>query len=113
MATENDYNLLVDKLNELAKTISSVRDEVERRRLAEARERLEPNETDWVNLIGLQLLSVQNIFGDLQAGVKDVLGSEAGVAVFPRNRRLPLTSLLTTELVRRRRAVFAQRAGRG
>lgn len=82
MAVENDYNLLIHNLNELAKTISSLRDEVQSRRLREAEERREPNETDWVNLIGLQLLSVQNTFEGLQAGVKDVLGSEAGVAVF-------------------------------
>jgi hypothetical protein len=46
MAVENDYNLLVHNLNELAKTISSLRDEVERRRLAEARQRLDLNDTD-------------------------------------------------------------------
>jgi hypothetical protein len=43
---ENDYNLLVHNLNELERTISSLRDEVEARRLREARERLEPNQTE-------------------------------------------------------------------
>jgi hypothetical protein len=58
LAVENDYNLLVHNLNKLARTISSLRDEVERRRLREAEEHQQPNETDWVNLIGLQLQSV-------------------------------------------------------
>lgn len=82
MAVENDYNLLVFNLNELAKTISSLRDEVQSRREREAGERRDPNETDWVNLIGLQLQSVDHIFTGLQAGVKEVLGSEPGEAVF-------------------------------
>jgi hypothetical protein len=47
LAVENDYNLLVHNLNELADTISSLRDEVRSRRLREADERLHPNETDW------------------------------------------------------------------
>jgi hypothetical protein len=45
MAVENDYNLLVHNLNELEKTISQLRDEVEARRLREAKEQLEPNTT--------------------------------------------------------------------
>ena len=82
MAVENDYNLLVHNLNELAKTISSLRDEVEQRRLREARDRLEPNDTDWVNLIAFQLLSVDHIFNALQSGVREVLASSPGEAVF-------------------------------
>ena len=82
MAVENDYNLLVHNLNELAKTISSLRDEVQRRRLREAEEHVQPNETDWVNHIGSQLLIVQHVFDGLQAGVGRVLESEPGVAVF-------------------------------
>jgi hypothetical protein len=82
MAVENDYNLLVHDLNELAKTISSLRDEVERRRLQEAREQLEPNQTDWVNVIGWDLGTVDHVFNGLRAGVKEVLGSEPGTPVF-------------------------------
>lgn len=82
MAVENDYNLLVHNLNELEKTISSLRDQVQSRRLREAEEHREPNETDWVNLISLQLQSVDHIFNGLQTGVKEVLGSKPGVAVF-------------------------------
>jgi hypothetical protein len=62
MAVENDYNLLVHNLNELERTISKLRDEVGARRLREAGERLEPNETDWVNLIAFQLRTVAHIF---------------------------------------------------
>lgn len=69
-------------MNELTKTISSLRDEVQSRRLHEADEHLDPNETDWVNLIVLQLQSVDHVFTSLQAGVKKVLGSEPGEAVF-------------------------------
>lgn len=82
VAVENDYNLLVHNLNELAKTISWLRDEVEHRRLREAREQLEPNETDWVNLISFQLLTVQHVFEGLQGGVERVLESSPGEAVF-------------------------------
>ncbi len=82
MAVENDYNLLVHNLNELAKTISLLRDDVESRRRHEADEHLQPNETDWVNQIGLQLMTVDHIFNGLQAGVKRVLGSKPGVPVF-------------------------------
>jgi len=82
MAVENDYNLLVDNLNKLAKTISSLRDEVERCRLQEAHEHLEPNQTDWVNHIALQLLTVEHIFQGLQIDARKVLGSVPGEAVF-------------------------------
>jgi hypothetical protein len=82
VAVENDYNLLVQNLNELAKTISSLRDEVESRRLREAQEHRQPNETNWVNQIGFDLRTVDHIFNGLQAGVKEVLGSKPGVAVF-------------------------------
>jgi len=82
LAVENDYNLIAHNLNELARTISSLRDEVQRRRLREAGEHRQPNETDWVNLIGLQLQAVDHIFDGLQAGVREVLGSKRGVAVF-------------------------------
>jgi hypothetical protein len=82
MAVENDYNLLVHNLNELERSISWLRDEVEARRLREAGERLEPNQTDWVNLIGFQLGTIAHIFKGLQVGAKRVLGSQPGEAVF-------------------------------
>jgi hypothetical protein len=81
VAVENDYALLVHNLNELAKTISSLRDEVESRRLLEAKEHRQPNETDWVNASGLELQSVDHIFNGLRTGVREVLGSKPGVAV--------------------------------
>jgi len=82
VAIENDYGLLVHNLNELEKTIISLRDEVKRRRLLEAHDRLEPNHTEWVNLIGQQLLTVDHIFKGLQVGVSRVLRSKPGEAVF-------------------------------
>ena len=82
MAVENDYNLLVHNLNELEKTISQLREEVEARRLREARERLEPNTTDWVNLIALQLSWTTNRYEVLQDGAVKVLDSQPGEAVF-------------------------------
>lgn len=82
MAVENDYDLLVRNLDELAKTITSLRDEVERRRLLEAREGRAANDTDWVNLIGLDLMAVEHIFNHLRSGVAEVLESKTGEAVF-------------------------------
>jgi hypothetical protein len=82
MAVENDYNLLVHNLNELEKTISQLRADVEARRLHEARERLDPNTTDWVNLIALQLSLITNRFETLQDGAVKVLNSQPGEAVF-------------------------------
>jgi hypothetical protein len=86
---ENDDNLLVDNLNELAKTISALRDEVERRRLQEAHERLEPNQADWVNLIGLELVNLDHVWNGLRDGVVRVLNSEPGEAVFSARPPLP------------------------
>jgi hypothetical protein len=82
MAVQNDYNLLVHNLNELEKTISRLRDDVEERRLREAREQLEPNTTDWVSLIALQLSSVTDPFERLQDAAVKVLTSQAGEAIF-------------------------------
>jgi hypothetical protein len=79
---ENDYNLLVHNLNELAKTISGLRDDVERRRLMEARESLEPNQADWVNLIGVELRLVAHVFTGLQDGVPQVSAGRPGETVF-------------------------------
>jgi hypothetical protein len=83
VAVDNDYNLLVHNLNELAQTISWLRDEVETRRLREASEQLEPNETDWVNLIAFQTGTTAHVFKGLQHGATQVLRSQPGEAVFP------------------------------
>jgi hypothetical protein len=82
MAVENDYNLLVHNLNELAKSISQLRAEVEERRLREAREQLELNTTDWVNLIALELSTITHRFEGLQDGAVRVLNSQPGETVF-------------------------------
>jgi hypothetical protein len=82
MAVENDYNLIVHNLNELERTISRIRAHVEERRLHEASERLEPNTTDWANLIALQISSITHRFEGLQDGAVKVLNSEPGEAVF-------------------------------
>ena len=82
VAVENDYNLLTHNLNELENTISQLREEVEERRLREAREQLEPNTTDWVNLIALQLSWTTHRYEGLQDGAVKVLDSEPGEAVF-------------------------------
>lgn len=82
MAVENDYNLLVFNLNELEKRISKLGAEVEERRLREAREQLELNTTDWVNLIALELSSITHRFEGLQDGAVKVLNSRPGEAVF-------------------------------
>ena len=79
---ENDYNLLVHNLNEFEKTVSQLRGDVAERRLRETREQLEPNTTDWVNLIALQLSSVTLPFERLQDGAMQVLNSQPGEAVF-------------------------------
>ena len=82
MAVENDYNLLVHNLNEVEKTVSQLRGDVAERRLREPREQLEPNTTDWVNLIALQLSAVTLPFERLQDGAVKVLNSQPGEAVF-------------------------------
>jgi hypothetical protein len=82
MAVENDYNLLVHNLNAVEKTVSQLRGDVAERRLREAREQLEPNTTDWVNLIALQLSAVTLPFERLQDGAVKVLNSQPGEAVF-------------------------------
>ena len=93
MAVENDYNVLGHTLNELAQTISDLRDEVQNRRELEAEERRQPNETDWVELIGSELLHVEPIVTGLRASVNEVLASKPGVPVFrarpPRARKRP------------------------
>jgi hypothetical protein len=82
VAGENDYNLLVFNLRELETTISRLGVEVEERCVRERREHLEPNTTDWVNLIALQLSSTTHIFEGLQDSAVRILDSQPGEAVF-------------------------------
>ena len=82
MAVENDYDLLVFNLNEFADTIAWLRAEVQTRRLREAEEQLERNQTDWVNLIAVQLTVLDHRFHGLRRGARRVLESEPGKAVF-------------------------------
>jgi hypothetical protein len=82
VAVENDYNLVVFNLNELAKMTNELRDEVERRRLQEAQERLHPNETYWVNMLAFQLPLVSGYANNLHTGALEVLRSRPGEAAF-------------------------------
>jgi hypothetical protein len=82
LAVENDYNLLVSNLNDLAEVVNDLRDETERRRLREAREGLKPNETNWVNRLALRLPFASGTASQLQAGAVKVLRSMPGEAVF-------------------------------
>ena len=82
MAVENDYNLLVFTLNNLAETITDVRDEVEKRLVQEKRDGLKPNETRWVQLILTRMALVSGPATHLEAGASNVLRSLPGEAVF-------------------------------
>ena len=82
MAVENDYNLLVFTLNDLAATIDALRDEVEKRLLQEKQDGLEPNETNWVNLLSVQMLQLHGPIGNLRDGAWNVLNSRPGEAIF-------------------------------
>jgi hypothetical protein len=63
--------------------IVTLRAEVERRLLREAQEHLEPNETNWLNLLCVQLALVNGLSGNLEGGAIKVLHSKPGVAVLP------------------------------
>ena len=82
MAVENDYNLLVANLNDLAQNIDAIRREVEKRLLWEKREGLEPDATHWVNLIAQRLPVITGPATQLEAGARQVLRSRPGEAVF-------------------------------
>ena len=82
MAVENDYNLLVFTLNNLAASIDGPRDDVERRLLEEKRDGLEPNATNWVNLLVQRMPTIEGPAFHLRDGAWNVLNSRPGEAVF-------------------------------
>ena len=82
VAVENDYHLLALKFYELADAITDLRNDVQGRRLREAEERREPNETNWVDLIGARLLKLEHNVKALEAGAVRILESEPGAPVF-------------------------------
>ncbi len=59
MAVENDYNALVFKLNDIGENVVWLVGQVDGLLLEEKRDRLEPNKTDWVNLIAFQALGLR------------------------------------------------------
>ena len=82
MAVDNDYNLVVFNLNELARITNELREEVERRRLKEAHDNLQPNETYWLNMLAFQMEVVAAYAENLRSGSSRVLRSRRGKAVF-------------------------------
>jgi hypothetical protein len=81
MAVENDYDLLVFNLNELAKEITLIRDQVQERLPEEAREG--SSETPRVGEFhGCRLPIVSGLVFQLEDGARRVLGSRPGEAVF-------------------------------
>lgn len=80
MAVENDYNLLVSTLNEIADTTRRVREEVQERLLREKRDGLEPNETRWVQLIIQWMPLVSGPSSQLEHEASRVLRSQPGAA---------------------------------
>ena len=82
MAVENDYNLLVFNLNELTKEMVWINAEVRRRLLQEAEEGLEPNATEWVNMLAIRLTAVVGPARHLHDGAHSVLRSRPDEAVF-------------------------------
>jgi len=82
VAVENDYNLLVFTLNDLAEDLLSIRAEVEKQLMEEKREGLEPNETRWVNLVAARTLPLSGMIQSLAKMAQMVLNSQPGEAVF-------------------------------
>ncbi len=89
MAVENDYNLLVSTLNDLAETTRRVREEVQERLLREKRDGLEPNETRWVQLIIQWMPLVSGPSSQLEHEAGRVLRSRPGEAVVEDQPPLP------------------------
>jgi hypothetical protein len=83
VAVENDYNLLVSRLNDLAETTERIRDEVQERLLQEKRDGRCPDATRWVELLTTRLPFVSGAATRLEAGGREVLRSRPGEAVFP------------------------------
>jgi hypothetical protein len=82
VAVENDYNLLVYAINNLAATVERIRNDVRDCLLREKRDGLEPNETRWVNVLVHEMLMVSGPASQLEAGAWKVLRSRPGEAVF-------------------------------
>ena len=89
MPIDNDYNLLVYELNELADMLTGLREEVDQRLLREKQERLEPNTTEWVNLLAQRIAYVPGIATTIYEGCQAVLSSWPGEAVFTGGRLPP------------------------
>ncbi len=82
MAVENDYELLVFNLNEVADELQLVRGIVRDKVEHEAAQGLEPNDEEWVNVMAARLGLLEARFLGLIQGARDVLLSEPGEAVF-------------------------------
>jgi hypothetical protein len=82
VAVENDYNLLVFWVNNLAETAAMLRAEVQLDLLREAEEGLEPNETRWVQTIVTRLPLISGPATQLEHEAGRVLRSRPGEAVF-------------------------------
>jgi hypothetical protein len=82
VAVENDYNLLVFWVNNIAETAAALRAEVQRDLLQEAREGLEPNATRWVQTIITRLPLISGPATQLESEARRVLQSRPGEAVF-------------------------------
>jgi hypothetical protein len=90
VAVENDYNLLVHNLNELAELVLGLKLEVDKRLLEEKTNGLDPNETSWVNLIHNRLVAGQALAFHLRDGAWSVLSSRPATRCSrPSRRRLP------------------------
>ena len=83
MAVEDDYAQLVHDLGQCLRELAWLHDEVSKRRLSEARERLEPNSEDWVNLIAIRADRLQHALAALRDCADAVLESSDGVAALP------------------------------
>ena len=86
MAVENDYNALVHYLNEFTEQLVEIADEVERGLQDEKRDELEPNVTEWVNVIAKGTLRLSGPIESLGKMAEMVLRSRPGDAVFADQR---------------------------
>jgi hypothetical protein len=82
VAVENDYNLLVHNLNELADLVAGIKLEVDKRLLEEKAESLDPNAKHWVNVLATRLYGIHALAVNLREGAQSVLHSRPGEAVF-------------------------------
>jgi hypothetical protein len=85
MAVEDDYKL-VHWINNIADSATTLRDEVERRRLKEAQDGLEANQTRWIELLIARLPFVSGPATLLEGEANRVLRSRPGEAVIDAQR---------------------------